>query len=116
MVAQGNGSCDPSLEFSYLHSIWWDSGCLGRRKLRLFKPAPEAVLSGWELVKALWDSGIPKEVLQFINCEDEPVGSKLIADLRVNFIVLTGATSTAKLFMRYPQELISLLKPGEKMR
>ncbi len=70
----------------------------------LFKPAPEAVLSGWELVKVLWDAGIPREVLQFINCADEPVGSKLIADARVNFIVLTGATATAKLFMR--------LRPG----
>ncbi len=70
----------------------------------LFKPAPEAVLSGWELVKAFWDAGIPKEVLQFINCVDEPVGSKLIADPRVDCIVLTGATSTAKLFMR--------LRPG----
>ncbi|MBS0604838.1 MAG: proline dehydrogenase family protein [Verrucomicrobia bacterium] len=70
----------------------------------LFKPAPEAVLSGWELVKTLWDAGIPKEVLQFINCADEPVGSKLIADPRVDCIILTGATSTAKLFMR--------LRPG----
>ncbi len=70
----------------------------------LFKPAPEAVLTGWELVKTLWDAGIPKEVLQFINCEDEPVGSKLIADTRVNCIILTGATATAKLFMR--------LRPG----
>jgi len=70
----------------------------------LFKPAPEAVLSGWELVNTLWDAGIPKEVLQFINCADDPVGSKLIADPRVNCIVLTGATETAKLFMR--------LRPG----
>lgn len=70
----------------------------------LFKPAPEAVLSGWELVKILWEAGIPKEVLQFINCNDDPVGSKLIADPRVNCIILTGGTSTAKLFMR--------LRPG----
>jgi RHH-type proline utilization regulon transcriptional repressor/proline dehydrogenase/delta 1-pyrroline-5-carboxylate dehydrogenase len=70
----------------------------------LFKPAPEAVLSGWVLVNTLWDAGIPKQALQFINCADDPVGSKLIGDPRVNMIVLTGGTSTAKLFMR--------LRPG----
>ena len=66
----------------------------------LFKPAPEAVLAGWELVKAFWDAGIPKEALQFINCEDHPVGSKLIKDERVNAVILTGATSTAHLFAK----------------
>ncbi len=70
----------------------------------IFKPAPEAVLSGWVLVNALWAAGIPKEVLQFINCQDDPIGSQLIADPRVNSIILTGATSTARLFMH--------LRPG----
>ncbi len=45
----------------------------------IFKPAPEAVLSGWDLVKALWDAGIPKEVLQFINARMNPSAVKLIA-------------------------------------
>ncbi|MCB1067788.1 MAG: bifunctional proline dehydrogenase/L-glutamate gamma-semialdehyde dehydrogenase [Simkania sp.] len=66
----------------------------------LFKPAPEAVLAGWELVKAFWDAGIPKEALQFINCADDPVGSQLIKDTRVNSVILTGATSTAYLFAK----------------
>ena len=66
----------------------------------LFKPAPEAVLSGWILVNALWDAGIPKEALQFINCEDDPVGSKLVKDPRINGVILTGATATARLFLK----------------
>jgi RHH-type transcriptional regulator, proline utilization regulon repressor / proline dehydrogenase / delta 1-pyrroline-5-carboxylate dehydrogenase len=66
----------------------------------LFKPAPEAVLSGWVLVNILWQAGIPKEVLQFINCPDEPVGTRLIADPRLDSVILTGATSTAKHFLR----------------
>lgn len=66
----------------------------------LFKPAPEAVLAGWELVKTFWDAGVPKEALQFINCEDDPVGSQLIKDPRVNAVILTGATSTAHLFAK----------------
>jgi RHH-type transcriptional regulator, proline utilization regulon repressor / proline dehydrogenase / delta 1-pyrroline-5-carboxylate dehydrogenase len=70
----------------------------------IFKPAPEAVLSGWVLAKTLWSAGIPKEALQFISCEDEPVGTKLIQDERVNAIILTGATETALLFHK--------LRPG----
>lgn len=66
----------------------------------IFKPAPEAILAGWELVKAFWEAGIPKDVLQFISCEDDPVGTKLIEDNRLNCVILTGATSTAQLFMK----------------
>lgn len=80
----------------------------------LFKPAPEAVLSGWELVQILWDAGIPKEALQFINCDDEPIGSKLIGDPRVDCIILTGATATAKLFMRLHPSLDLSAETGGK--
>lgn len=66
----------------------------------LFKPAPEAVLSGWILVNLFWQAGVPKEILQFITCSDDHVGSHLIKDPRLNGIILTGATSTAKLFLK----------------
>jgi RHH-type transcriptional regulator, proline utilization regulon repressor / proline dehydrogenase / delta 1-pyrroline-5-carboxylate dehydrogenase len=75
-------------------------GALAMGNCVLFKPAPEAVLSGWVLVNALWDAGIPKEALQFINCDDDPVGSQLIKDTRLNGVILTGATSTARLFLK----------------
>ena len=66
----------------------------------IFKPAPEAVLAGWTLVNLLWDAGIPKNVLQFVNCVDEPTGSLLIKDERINMVCLTGSTATAKLFLK----------------
>ena len=80
----------------------------------LFKPAPEAVLSGWELVKILWDAGIPKKVLQFIHCEDEPIGSRLIQDKRIDCVILTGATATAKLFLRLRPDLELFAETGGK--
>ncbi|MCB1084732.1 MAG: bifunctional proline dehydrogenase/L-glutamate gamma-semialdehyde dehydrogenase, partial [Chlamydiia bacterium] len=70
----------------------------------LFKPPPETVMTGYELVKLFWEAGISKKVLQFINCDDDPVGTKLIQDERLDAVILTGATSTGKLFMR--------LRPG----
>lgn len=80
----------------------------------LFKPAPEAVLTGWILVNALWEAGISKNVLQFINCEDEPTGSRLIGDHRINAIILTGATSTARLFMKLRPDLELHAETGGK--
>lgn len=80
----------------------------------LFKPAPESVLSGWILVNALWEAGIPKTVLQFFNCADDPTGSKLIADPRVNCICLTGATATAELFLKLRPDLDLIAETGGK--
>lgn len=62
----------------------------------IFKPAPEAVLVGWVLANILWKSGISKQVVQFFNCNDDPIGSKLVEDERLAAIILTGATETAK--------------------
>ena len=44
----------------------------------LFKPAPEASLVGFELVKLFYKAGVPKSFLQFVNCNDETEGSKRI--------------------------------------
>lgn len=80
----------------------------------IFKPAPEAILSGWILINALWDAGISKKVLQFLSCSDDPVGSQLIADKRINMIILTGATSTARLFMKIRPDLDLSAETGGK--
>lgn len=80
----------------------------------LFKPAPEAVLSGWILVNLFWEAGIPKNVLQFINCVDDPIGSQLVQDERINAIILTGGTPTARLFMKMRPDLHLSAETGGK--
>lgn len=70
----------------------------------LFKPAPESVLTGWYLAQIFWEAGVPHEVLQFINCPDEPVGSYLIQHPDLSGVILTGGTATALKFLQ--------LKPG----
>lgn len=80
----------------------------------IFKPAPEAVLSGWLLVNILWEAGIPREVLQFINCADDPIGTSLIKDPRLNAVILTGGTSTARLFMKFRPSLDLAAETGGK--
>lgn len=80
----------------------------------IFKPAPESILCGWLLVNLFWDAGIPKEALQFICCEDDPTGSQLIQDKRLNGVILTGATSTAKLFKKLAPTLPLFAETGGK--
>ena len=80
----------------------------------IFKPAPETVLTGWVLVQNFWNAGIGRDVLQFLPCSDDPVGSQLIKDPRIASVVLTGATSTAKLFLDIRPGLDLIAETGGK--
>lgn len=71
----------------------------------IFKPAPEATLTGWQIVNALWDAGIPKDVLQFVPTTDDEVGKSLVTDERVNGVILTGAYETAQMFLGWKPEM-----------
>ncbi len=72
----------------------------------ILKPALETVLVAERLADVCWRAGVPKEALQLVICEDE-LGSKLVRDARVSTIVLTGASSTARLFHQ--------LRPGVEL-
>ncbi|MBF8264048.1 MAG: putA [Parachlamydiales bacterium] len=64
----------------------------------LLKPSSYGVLVAWNLVNALWDAGIPKEVLQFLPCSRD--NSKLILDPRIQNVIFTGSTQTARKFLQ----------------
>ena len=80
----------------------------------IFKPAPEAILTGWQVAKILIDAGINKKALQFITCNDDPEGSKLVGDSRIKACILTGATETAQLFMKMNPQLNLMAETGGK--
>lgn len=80
----------------------------------LFKPAPEAVLVGWELINCFWDAGVPKQALQFINCQDDPTGTNLIKNSALDGVILTGATATAHFFMQSRPDLDLHAETGGK--
>ncbi len=80
----------------------------------IFKPAPEAILVGWQLAQLFWKAGISQQILQFITCEDDPVGNYLIQDPRLAGVVLTGATATAKHFLRLRPDLDLMAETGGK--
>ncbi len=71
----------------------------------ILKPAPEAVLVGWQLAQALWAAGIPKDVLQFLPCPDNDIGRALVTDDRIGAVILTGSIETAQLFLSWKPTL-----------
>ena len=80
----------------------------------ILKPAPETVLTAWVMVNALWDAGIPREVLQFLPCPDNGIGQSLVTDSRVGAVVLTGASETARMFLGWKPEMRLLAETSGK--
>jgi RHH-type proline utilization regulon transcriptional repressor/proline dehydrogenase/delta 1-pyrroline-5-carboxylate dehydrogenase len=80
----------------------------------IFKPANEAILVAWELAQLFWNGGFSREQLQFMPCADEPIGSRLIQDPRVNSVILTGGTATAQLFLHMRPALDLMAETGGK--
>jgi RHH-type proline utilization regulon transcriptional repressor/proline dehydrogenase/delta 1-pyrroline-5-carboxylate dehydrogenase len=71
----------------------------------VLKPAPEAVLVGWELSNCLWSAGVPGRILQFLPCPDDEIGRGLVTDPRVGAVILTGSVETARLFLGWRPDL-----------
>lgn len=80
----------------------------------IFKPPSESVLVGWILAQIFWEAGVSKEVLQFLTCQDDPVGSELVKDSRIDAVILTGATATAKLLLKLRPGLDLMAETGGK--
>ncbi|TXK19956.1 proline dehydrogenase family protein [Homoserinibacter sp. GY 40078] len=78
----------------------------------VFKPARRTARTAAVLAEALWDAGVPREVLQFVvlgggEVSSGALGEELIADERVDQVILTGGYETAELFRTF--------RPGVKL-
>lgn len=78
------------------------------------KPAPQAKRCAAVLVEALWEAGVPREVLHFADVEEGPVGQHLISHPSVDRVILTGAHDTAKLFRSWRHDLPLLAETSGK--
>lgn len=66
----------------------------------IFKPLDESVLACYHLANLFWDAGIPKECLQFINCTKELFENTLVADSRVNSVIIYTAYDYVKKLLK----------------
>ena len=80
----------------------------------IIKPAPQAARCGAVLVDALLSAGVPAEVLQLVNVDEGSLGQRLVADPRVDRLILTGAYDTASLFRGFRRDLPLLAETSGK--
>jgi len=71
----------------------------------VFKPAPQARRSAAVIAAALWDAGIPRDLLAFVDISEGELGRQLIAHPEVDRVILTGSFDTAALFRSWRHDL-----------
>ncbi|MGT2425682.1 bifunctional proline dehydrogenase/L-glutamate gamma-semialdehyde dehydrogenase [Amnibacterium kyonggiense] len=80
----------------------------------VLKPAGPAGRCGAVLAEVLWSAGVPREVLALVQVDEETLGRRLVADERIDRVVLTGAWETARLFRDFRADLPVLAETSGK--
>ncbi|WP_375386123.1 bifunctional proline dehydrogenase/L-glutamate gamma-semialdehyde dehydrogenase [uncultured Microbacterium sp.] len=80
----------------------------------IIKPARQARRSGAVMVEALWDAGVPRDVLQYVQLDGRELGRQLISDPAVERVILTGGYETAELFRSFRPSLRLLAETSGK--
>jgi RHH-type proline utilization regulon transcriptional repressor/proline dehydrogenase/delta 1-pyrroline-5-carboxylate dehydrogenase len=71
----------------------------------IIKPAGLAKRTGAVLVEALWEAGIPRDLVALVDAAEDELGERLVAHPSVDRVILTGAYETAELFRGFRPDL-----------
>ncbi|MEH0111307.1 bifunctional proline dehydrogenase/L-glutamate gamma-semialdehyde dehydrogenase [Tersicoccus sp. MR15.9] len=80
----------------------------------VLKPAGPASRCGAVLAQALWDAGVPRDVLRFVQVGEDELGRELVAHAAVDRVILTGSYETAELFRSFRPDLPLLAETSGK--
>lgn len=80
----------------------------------VIKPAPQAQRSGSLMVAALWEAGVPREVLALVQLGENELGKALVGHPAVDRVILTGGYETAELFRSFRTDLPLLAETSGK--
>ncbi|MEX0153240.1 bifunctional proline dehydrogenase/L-glutamate gamma-semialdehyde dehydrogenase [Microbacterium sp. LMI1-1-1.1] len=80
----------------------------------VIKPAALAERSGAVMVEALWEAGVPRDVLRLVQLSEQDLGRQLLTHDAVDRVVLTGAYETAELFRSFRPDLPLLAETSGK--
>jgi RHH-type proline utilization regulon transcriptional repressor/proline dehydrogenase/delta 1-pyrroline-5-carboxylate dehydrogenase len=80
----------------------------------IIKPAPQARRSAAVMIEALWEAGVPRDVLRLVDIEEGDLGRELVAHPAVDRVILTGGYETAQLFRSWRPDLPLLAETSGK--
>jgi RHH-type proline utilization regulon transcriptional repressor/proline dehydrogenase/delta 1-pyrroline-5-carboxylate dehydrogenase len=80
----------------------------------VIKPAKQAARSGAVMVEALWEAGVPRDVLTMVQLGERELGKQLISHPAVDRVILTGGYETAELFRSFRKDLPLLAETSGK--
>ena len=80
----------------------------------ILKPASLAQRTGAVLVEALWEAGVPRDLLALVDLPDRELASQLIGHPEVDRVILTGAYETAQRFRELREDLPLLAETSGK--
>jgi RHH-type proline utilization regulon transcriptional repressor/proline dehydrogenase/delta 1-pyrroline-5-carboxylate dehydrogenase len=80
----------------------------------IIKPATQARRSGAVMVEALWEAGVPRDVLTYVQLDGRELGRRLVSHPAVERVVLTGSYETAQLFRSFRPDLPLLAETSGK--
>src|SRR5690606_25603666 len=80
----------------------------------VFKPAPQARRCAAVIADALWEAGVPREVLALVDIEEGELGTQLLTHPDVDRVILTGSWDTAALFRSWRPDLPLLAETSGK--
>ncbi len=80
----------------------------------IIKPAPQARRSAAVMVEALWEAGVPRDVLVLVDLEEGALGRQLVSHPEVDRVILTGSWETAALFRSWRADLPLLAETSGK--
>jgi RHH-type proline utilization regulon transcriptional repressor/proline dehydrogenase/delta 1-pyrroline-5-carboxylate dehydrogenase len=95
----------PPWNFPYAIAMGGVCSALAAGNAVILKPAPETVATAWQIVRQLWDAGVPQHVLQFVPTRDDDDGRHLVTHPGIDGTILTGSFDTASMFTSWKPDI-----------
>ncbi|MFT4136422.1 proline dehydrogenase family protein [Microbacterium sp.] len=80
----------------------------------VIKPAKLTQRCGAVMVEALWEAGVPRDLLALVDLGSRELGTRLVSSPEVDRVILTGAYETAQLFRSFRKDLPLLAETSGK--